>query len=222
MTQGTAVPRPLRRDAELNRQRIMEAAREVFAQRGLDATLDDIAHHAGLGVGTVYRRFPNKTALVDALFEESFRHLHGLIEQAVQAPDPWTGLLKLITTLSELQVEDRGLREVMLSSAEGRSKSDRLREMFKPLVERLVERAKAEGRLRRDFDPRDFPLVLLMVTAAAEFTRHAGPDVWRRYLTLLFDGLCEHREAPTPLPAAAMDEDEVQHAMQHWPPTRRS
>jgi AcrR family transcriptional regulator len=222
MTQRTTTPRPLRRDAELNRQRIMAAAREVFAQRGLDATLDDIAHHAGLGVGTVYRRFPNKTALVDALFEETFQQLLEMVEESAQAADPWAGLRGLIVRLCEMQVRDRGLREVMLSSAEGRSNSDRMRGLFKPLVDRLVERAKAEGSLRGDFDPHDFPMVLLMVTAAAEYGRYGEPDGWRRYLTLLFDGLYERRDKPTPLPAPAMGDDEIEQAMQHWPPTRRS
>ncbi|HEV3170244.1 MAG TPA: TetR/AcrR family transcriptional regulator [Actinocrinis sp.] len=222
MTQRTSTPRPLRRDAELNRQRIMAAAREVFAQRGLDATLDDIAHHAGLGVGTVYRRFPNKTALVDALFEETFHQLLDLVEEAGRAADAWAGLRGLIVQLCEMQVQDRGLREVMLSSAEGRSKSDRMRDMFKPTIDGLVERAKTEGPLRSDFDPHDFPMVLLMVTSAAEYGQYGGPDVWRRYLTMFFDGLCERRDKPTPLPAPAMCDDEIEQAMQNWPPTRRS
>jgi AcrR family transcriptional regulator len=222
MSQRAAIPRPLRRDAELNRQRIMTAAREVFAQRGLDATLDDIAHHAGLGVGTVYRRFPNKAALVDALFEDSFHQLLALFEDAEQASDAWEGMLKLLTTLCELQASDRGLKEVMLSSAQGRSKADQLREGFKPVLEKLVARAKTEGPLRCDFDPRDFLAVLIMVTAAAEFSRSVAPDVWRRYLALLVDGLREHRDKATPLPVPALDDDQVEEAMQHWPPTRRT
>jgi AcrR family transcriptional regulator len=222
MSQRAAIPRPLRRDAELNRQRIMTAAREVFAQRGLDATLDDIAHHAGLGVGTVYRRFPNKAALVDALFEDSFQQLRALFVEAEQSPDAWSGMLGLLSTLCELQAQDRGLREVMLSSAQGRSKADQLREGFKPVLESLVARAKTEGPLRCDFDPRDFLTVLIMVTAAAEFSRTVAPEVWRRYLTLLLDGMCERRDKATPLPVPAMNDEQVDEAMLHWPPTRRN
>jgi AcrR family transcriptional regulator len=222
MTQQTAVPRPLRRDAELNRKRIMTAAREVFAQHGLEATLDDIAHHAGLGIGTVYRRFPSKTALVDALFEDSFEQLLGLMTQAANAPDPWAGLLGVITSFAELQTADRGLRDVMLSTAHGRDRSERMRDLFKPLIEQLVERAKSQGYLRADFSPRDFVVVQLMITAVAEFTGHGGPDIWRRYLTILFDGLSERRETPTPLPAPSMDDGAIRVAMQHWPPTRRN
>jgi AcrR family transcriptional regulator len=81
-------PRPLRRDAEQNRQRILAAAREVYSERGLDVTLDDIARHAGVGVGTVYRRFPGKEALIDALFEDKVNSLLSLAEEALANLDP--------------------------------------------------------------------------------------------------------------------------------------
>src|SRR6188768_1525257 len=84
--------RPLRSDAERNRQRILQAAEEVFAARGLDASLDDIAAAAGVGVGTVYRRFPDKDALIDALFEDKIRRVHALAEAGLTEPDPWEAL----------------------------------------------------------------------------------------------------------------------------------
>src|SRR5215468_12232436 len=86
-------PRPLRRDAERNRQLILRAASEVFTSRGLQASLDDVAQHAGVGVGTVYRRFPDKEALVEALFEERLDTMAGLAEQGLADPDPWAGLV---------------------------------------------------------------------------------------------------------------------------------
>ena len=85
--------RPLRRDAERNRQRILEAAAEVFTERGFAATLDDVARHAGVGVGTVYRRFPDKAALADALFDERIDALVTLAEQARDEPDAWAALV---------------------------------------------------------------------------------------------------------------------------------
>src|ERR1700721_3342156 len=91
-------PRPLRRDAERNRQRILRAAAEVFTTRGLQATLDDVARHAGVGVGTVYRRFPDKESLVEALFEERLAAMVALAEKALAEPDSWTGLVSFLSS----------------------------------------------------------------------------------------------------------------------------
>src|SRR6516165_3412312 len=105
-------PKPLRVDAERNRQRILDAARELFAERGLGVTLNDIAHHAGVGVGTVYRRFPDKKQLIDDLFEQRIQDLVGFMEAAVADPDPWHGLTQFLERALELQASDRGVREL--------------------------------------------------------------------------------------------------------------
>src|SRR5689334_3613864 len=94
--QGAPAPRPLRRDAERNRQAILRAAAEVFTTRGLGASLDDVARHAGVGVGTVYRRFPDKESLAEALFEERFEAMAALAEKALAEPDSWTGLVSFL------------------------------------------------------------------------------------------------------------------------------
>src|SRR5215211_3742812 len=107
-----ADPAPLRADAERNRQRILEAAREVFADRGLDVTLDDIARHAGVGVGTAYRRFPNKEALVEALMVERIGELEALAQECLAQPDPWEGVAGYLERALAMQAADRGLKEV--------------------------------------------------------------------------------------------------------------
>ena len=84
--------RPLRRDAERNRQRILQAASEVFTERGLDVSLDEVARYAGVGVGTVYRRFRTKEDLVEALFVDRIEEVAALAEEAARAADPWSGL----------------------------------------------------------------------------------------------------------------------------------
>src|SRR5216117_1033552 len=116
-----APARPLRRDAELNRRRILESAREVFSQRGLQATLDDVAHHAGVGVGTVYRRFPDKEQLIEALFETRLEEIAALAGQALAADDAWEGLVGFLEGTMGLQAADRGLKEVVLGGPHGRS-----------------------------------------------------------------------------------------------------
>ncbi|HEV2637090.1 MAG TPA: helix-turn-helix domain-containing protein [Actinocrinis sp.] len=213
-------PRPLRRDAEQNRQRIMAAAREVFAQRGFGASLDEIAEHAGLGVGTVYRRFANKNALIDALFEQAAKRLTDLARTAAQAQNAWEGLVDLLTAIAELQVTDRGLRDLILSGRVSPDRNTIMRENLKPLIDPLVRRAQEQGCLRRDFDGADIAVIQLMLSAAYEFTRPCGPAVWRRYLTMMFDAMRECRDAPTPLPHPPLDEDGLGRAMLAWPLTR--
>src|SRR2546421_9804063 len=104
--------RPLRRDAERNRQRILDAARVVFAERGLSGSHDDIAHQAGVGVGTVYRRFPDKEQLIDALFETRIEEIANVARAAAENPDPWSALMGFLMRAQELQREDRGLKEI--------------------------------------------------------------------------------------------------------------
>src|SRR5881398_821309 len=113
---ATADHRPLRRDAERNRQRILQAAREVFAERGLGVTLDEIARWAGVGVGTVYRRFADKESLIDALFEDGIGEVVALAEDALDYEDSWAGFVHWFEGFVAMQAQDRGLKEVLLSS----------------------------------------------------------------------------------------------------------
>jgi AcrR family transcriptional regulator len=222
MDTTAGIARPLRRDAELNRQRIMAAAREVFAERGLEATLDDVARHAGLGVGTVYRRFPNKEAVVDALFEESFGRVVALTEQALEHPDAWEGLVGLMTQLAELQAADRGLRDIMLSEAYGRDRVAQMRDRIKPLMDRVFGRAGEQGRLRDDVSVTDLPVLQLMIASTIEFTHPVQPESWRRYVTIVMDGLCQRRDRPTALSEPPLDDDELHQVMHAWPRYRRT
>lgn len=179
--------RPLRRDAERNRRRILAAAHEVFRERGTGATLDDVAAHAGVGVGTVYRRFANKDELVDALFDEMMDRVEELAREAAEHPDAWEGLATGLEKVCEIQSFDRGLREVMLGTGRGPRRQARVQERIKPAVDRMLDRAKEQGVLRPDLEGFDIPMVQLMVAAV---TDHTGqPDLWRRYLHLVLDGM---------------------------------
>src|SRR3954451_11483124 len=113
-----AEPR-LRRDAERNRQRILAAAADAFAEGGLAVTMDEIARCAGVGVGTVYRRFPDKELLIEALFEQRLEELVALAEDALAHDDPWDGLVAFLERLLAVQAGDRGLKEVALGTAHG-------------------------------------------------------------------------------------------------------
>lgn len=213
--------RPLRRDAERNRRRILDAARTLFACHGLQVTLDDIAHAAEVGVGTVYRRFPDKDALIDALFDEEIEAVVALAESALEQEDPWDGLEQFVRTTLEKQAANRGLRELLLGNRSGVDCAAEGRDRIAPLVGLLVERARASGALRADVETSDMPLIQLMVGAVVDYTRDVDPDVWRRLMTLVLDGLRAERAAPTPMPVPALSHEQAVCAMQGWrPPTR--
>jgi AcrR family transcriptional regulator len=214
----TSAARPLRRDAERNRRRILEAAAEAFAERGLSVTMDDIAEHAGVGVGTVYRRFPQKELLIDALFEERVAELVAMAEEALREDDPWQALLGFVERAQAVQACNRGLKELLLSTAHGRERVAGVRERLAPLADELVRRAQATGQLRADVEGSDFPLIQIMLGAVVDVTRDVAPETWRRMLALLVDGL-RAREPQTPLPASALDANQVDHAMRSWKPS---
>jgi AcrR family transcriptional regulator len=192
--------RPLRADAARNRERILAAAAEVFAERGLDATLDDIAHHAGVGVGTVYRRFPSKEVLVDALFEKAVNGIVDLALEAAGVGDSWQGLVWFLEQAIQMQAEDRGLRDVVLHGSYGNDRVAHARDRIIPAVTRLVERAQLDGHLRADFVPADVPLIEVMVSVVADYTNGLAPELWRRYLSIMLDGISARPTALQDLP----------------------
>ncbi|MFF6987507.1 TetR family transcriptional regulator [Streptomyces sp. NPDC010273] len=191
---------PLRRDAELNRRRLLAAARAVFRDRGLAATLDDVARHAGLGVGTAYRHFANKEELVDAVFDAMIDQVEASAREAATDPDPWHGLASSLEKVCELQAHDRGLREVMLGTGKAAQRHAVVDRRIKPLVDPLITRAKEQGALRPDMEHLDLPMIQLMVAAVTDQT--GEPDLWRRYLRLLLDGLRTQPEGTQLLPPA--------------------
>ncbi|HEV7883468.1 MAG TPA: helix-turn-helix domain-containing protein [Solirubrobacteraceae bacterium] len=221
MSTSPPTDRPLRRDAERNRQRIIEAAREAFAEDGLAVTLDEIARRAGVGVGTVYRRFADKEQLIDALFEERIGEVVALAEASLRQEDAWAGLVGFLDGVTELHACDRGLKEVMLSGVHGLERVSRVRQLMFPLVTRLVVRAQEEGSLRADLAPTDLPLLQLMLGALSDCTRDVEPEVWRRFLGILTDGLRTRRDGPTPLGCKCLELEQVQQTMRAWHPSSR-
>jgi len=205
--------RPLRRDAERNRQRILKAASEVFTERGLEVSLDEVARHAGVGVGTVYRRFRTKEDLVEALFVDRVEELAALAEAAARDPDPWSGLVCFMEQAASLLAGDVGLRQLVMFAAYGGDKIWYARQRNAPLMTRLVERAQAAGQLRLDLRPTDIPFIVFVLADTAQFARRVSPEIWRRYLTLVLDGLRPEREGVSPLPVPAMVPDEFEMTM---------
>jgi len=224
MDEPIATRRPLRRDAERNRERILKAAERVFTTRGLDASLDDVAREAGVGVGTVYRRFPDKESLIEELFTSRFDVMVAAAEEAYLAPDPWEALAAYLSQVVEAFSGDLGLRELMMFGTYGSDKVRFARERIRPVVTRLVGRAQAAGQVRADIAPSDIPFLGLMLSLISEYAGEIRPDIWRRYLALILDGLRPARAGTTRLPVPALDPDEMESLIrtQGHRPSRRS
>jgi AcrR family transcriptional regulator len=222
MSTESATDRPLRSDAERNRQRVLAAAAELFATEGVEASLEEVAARAGVGVGTVYRRFGDREGLIDALFEDQIDEVAALAERALELDDPWAGLELFLRESTALSVADRGLREAVLSPARGRERAGRARARIAPLATRLLERAREDGSLRDDLGAFDIPLMQLMLGALADVTSDLEPEFWRRFLVILLDGMRKSRRTPTPLPSEALDADRYAAAMATGKPATRA
>ena len=217
MTPGKGPCSPLRKDAERNRQRIVEDARDLFASRGLEATLNEVAHHAGVGVGTVYRRFPTKEELVEAIFEDGIDQITTLAESALREKDSWRGFVMFIEQLCELTANDRGLREAMFSKTYGGDRVEASRLRLTPTVSKLVERAKDDGYVRPEVSPTDVPFVGLVSGTVSEYAGHIEPELWRRYVSMFIDGL-RRRRGQERLTVGALDDEQLDAAMRTWYP----
>ena len=202
-SQDATGDRPLRRDAERNRQRILAAAAEVFTERGLDATLDEVARAAGVGIGTVYRRFPDKETLVSELFRDRIDALVTVAEDACASPDPWRALVTYLEYAAASLADNLGLRQLMMFGTYDHDQVCYARERMLPVITRLVQRAQASGDLRHDFAASDVKMIAYMLASIAEYTAGTAPGIWRRYLAIVIDGLRPARDEVTELPAPA-------------------
>jgi|SRR5580693_6168866 AcrR family transcriptional regulator len=218
---ATTSERPLRRDAERNRQRILDTARVLFAERGLGVSLDEIARQAGVGVGTVYRRFPDKEQLIDALFEDRLGEILTAATDSLEMSDPWDALAHFIERSMELQVEDRALKELLLSTTTAHARIERGRQRIQPVVETVLGRAQQAGVVREDLTVADLLLLQHAIGEAAEYTREVAPQAWRRIMLIALDGLRPDRRRPSPMPVPPLDDEQILCSMRDWGQRRR-
>lgn len=193
-----------RADAARNRRRVLEAATRVFAERGVDATLNDVAREAGVGVGTVYRKFAGKDALLDALFEGKIERMLELADEATREPEPGLAFRGFVLAVMEARATDRGLGAVVMRTTGGESFAAALGRRLGPKVERLISHARAAGEVRDGFTGEDVCVLAVMVGTVADRTRDIDPGVWRRYAQMLIDGTRPSASteplSPAPLP----------------------
>jgi AcrR family transcriptional regulator len=199
-------PRRLRADAARNRAAIVAVARDMFAEQGLEAPLEAIAARAGVGIATLYRRFPTREKLVAAALVEKVAEYAEAAEQALAAPDRWAGFAGFVQRICELQAGDRGLSELLSMTLPADEQVEQLRKTANARVMALIEYAKADGKLREDFAGEDLVLLLIATAAVMHVTHADAPEAWRRFIALALDAFrCQDsRGLPEPPTTAQM------------------
>lgn len=200
----TKTPRPLRADAVRNRAIIIHAANKVFAKSGLDAPVQDILDSAKVGVGTLYRRFPTRDALIEAVLEEKMARYAAAAEDAAELAkeDPWGAFSAYAMFIFEQQATDPAFAAASVAPIRG---SDAFREQHTRALRasvRLVETAKAAGVLHPDIHHSDFYLMQVANGAVAALTRNDAPDGWQRFAAYALEALRVHDTALPPVPEA--------------------
>jgi AcrR family transcriptional regulator len=211
-TKPAAQPRRLRRDAQRNRDAIVAAARQLFCDHGLEAPLDEIARQAGVGIATLYRRFPSRVELLDAVLADTLQAHIEVAEQALATDDPWEGFAFYLEETCRLQATDRGLNDAMGMQFPRAATVEAAKARLFEVVDQVVDRAQQAGQLRADFTLEDLVFVTWANSRILPAVRAAGaPDAWRRQLGFLLDGFRADRASP--LPESPLSPRQVYRAM---------
>lgn len=209
-----------RRDALRNRKLLTDKPREVFAEQGLDAPLDEIAQRAGVGNATLYRHFPTRAALVDEVFRDAFAETTAAGEPARTAEDAWTGLTQYLLTVFAGLAADRGTNDLMTTNLEGVTALTAIHAHNRATIDELLHRGQEQGAIRPDITTEDLLFTLAALGRAVPALTTVTPDAWLRPLALLLDGLRTNPAAPR-LPAPALTSDQLGKVLLKLGPHRR-
>lgn len=180
---------PQRANARRNRAALIAAAREVMGRRGLDAPLDEIAQHAGVGNATLYRHFPTRCALVVAVFTEQMTDYAHAARTAAESPQPWEALGTYLATVGRLQAQNRALADLLTRTDIASPELSTLRRDAHRDVVGVIDRAQQTGRLRADVTAEDVLLILMANAGVIARTGDHAPAASPRLIALLLDGL---------------------------------
>ena len=186
---SNADPVALRADAQRNLGRIIEAARDVFAEEGTEASVAQVAERAGVGTATIFRRFPTKADLLAAVIEQRIEEIVGIAREALGGSDPWEGLRLLMTNGIESYLQDRCFCESTGTAVFDRPRLQELKAEIGGATEELLARAKREGKVKRDVTATDISMLFYAVAQAALRLEPSERGAWRRYLDIVLDGL---------------------------------
>lgn len=188
------LPHLLRADAQDNRDRVLEAARALFAEQGIDVTMRQIARRAEVGPATLYRRFPTKQVLVDEAFEHELRSCRGIVDDGCAATDPWRGFCSVIERITMLNVRNQGFVDAFMSANPEIDTFAAHRASLLRMLADLAARAQAAGGLRRDFVIDDLVIVLLAGRGLSSTQPSSREAAAQRFATLAIDAF---RQSPT-------------------------
>jgi AcrR family transcriptional regulator len=192
----------LRADAARNRDRLIATARAVFAERGLDAPLDEIAKRAGVGSGTLYRHFPTRDDLITAVFLEQTAENLAALERAQQHEDPWEAFADYVRQTCRAQAADRGMADLLAIGHRSRELRALRTHAYNGFIA-LIDRAKASGTLRADFSPEDLVLLLMATAGIISRTGATAPAATDRFVALALDGFRAKAATPAPPPISS-------------------
>lgn len=197
---GLCSSRALRADALRNRDTIIQAARTAFAEQGVDVPLEEIARRAGVGIGTLYRRFPTRERLVAAAFEPKVRAYAAAVDEAVAHADAWEGFSGFVLAVCAMQAADAGFAGLSCFSAPPNSELERQLAAATDRLGELVERAKADGALRSDFAMEDLMLLLMANAGVVDATKGSAPRSWERFAAYMLDAFRAQAASTLPEP----------------------
>jgi AcrR family transcriptional regulator len=204
-----APAKPLRRDAQRNRDAIVAAARKAFAEQGLDASLEGVAREAGVAIGTLYRHFPRRLDLVEELFTAKFTDLLAAAEEAAAMDDAWEGFCHYLEKLCELQACDHAFNDLVSARLPVHALGRGLFERAGERAAQIFRNAQEQGVLREDVTPEDLAFVIWSQAGIIQATRAVAPNAWRRHLHLMLDAFrarCAHELPEPPLTPQQVDQ----------------
>ncbi|TYC05567.1 TetR/AcrR family transcriptional regulator [Micromonospora sp. WP24] len=216
--EGGRAPRAERRDSIRNRERIISAAEALFTGEGLDAPIDKIVTAAGVSPGTLYRHFPSRVQLWEAVLDQPLHAALDLVERALANPDRWAGIAEFVMATCALEAERGGYLNLMTTRFDGSPRLVELRGQIQRRIEELFDRAREEGAVRPDFTVEDLIFITLSNSRVAEVTRTVAPGAWRRNAELFLDSIRPERAHPLTQPP--MRPSQVARAMMRPPAGR--
>jgi AcrR family transcriptional regulator len=201
-----------RRHARRNHELLVAAARDVFSEHGVEAPLEEVARRAGVGIGTLYRHFARREALVEAIFEDRISEFIAIARAAAAEPDAWQAFTSFLEQTLELQAGNRVLKDVLMRYPPAAGRLASAREELRHLFEQILERARDQGGLRDDFAIADLALLFWSFTPLLDATAEVAPNAWRRHLRWLLDGL--RAASATPQAEPPLTDEQLYPAME--------
>jgi AcrR family transcriptional regulator len=200
-----------RSDARRNHARLVAAAREVFAEQGVDASVHAIVDRAGVGIGTLYRHFPTREALVEAIFAERIEEVAAGVGATLEIEDAALAFAAFLEQLVVLHRGDHVLKELLMRYPPSEERFGELRARLETMTEQLLERAHAQGAIRPDFGRADLAVLFWSLGPVLEATEEIAPEAWRRHLGFVLDGLRPESARPAGVPS--LDAEQLAAAM---------